>query len=67
MKKPMYGKRLETLEDNRLVKTVARKEWKVKMEEGRVDLDGIGWQIMNLGWKLTLGHHKVRRQSGSGL
>ena len=28
--------------------------------------DGVGWQRMNLGWRLTLGHHKVRRRSGAG-
>ena len=32
----------------------------------RVAWDGIGWQRMNLGRRITLGHHKVRRQSGAG-
>ena len=98
VKKLMYGKRLEGLEDNRLVKIVAeklkdagnvgwwvlqrkyaiteednaRREWKAKWKKAmtktggkrlrvRVAWDGIEWQRMNLGWRLTLGHHKVRR------
>ena len=50
-----------------------RQKWKKVMTKTggkrlrvRVAWNGIEWQRMNLGWKLTLGHHKVRRQSGAG-
>jgi len=41
---------------------LGRQDWWEEVESK----SSLGWQRMNLGWRLTLGHHKVRRQSGAG-
>lgn len=52
----------------KLERPSGRPKWKAKIGGKRLKskLDSTGWQRVNLGWKHTLGRHKVRRQSGSG-